>query len=644
MPDFLIHRCTLRVVRRGGWSWGPNPKQLVEQLVHIFPVLLANKLAALYPNEEDREIAAPLRIRIPVRLSDFGPASGAATQSVATDDTWVGSTLDSKVEAALRAALGIPATPCVMSENLSERVSACAHWTPLADPVRHGPENSALEELLMFWHEQNILAQRLDEFSLLELEAWHAALWQQAVSSPAMGKQALSAFPATLPEFVRRNCAGIAPSDMEYWLRQRILIAVNTAARFRIAASHPTLWQMIDRLLPALHGTLSLATYGNNSTQTAALAIKQAPGLVSHSDAHHRQVARPQISTYPPAPLAWDTHVDCALPFLLLGPLAAIGFFRALAAVLEAAKIPDQAHLFAAALAQKVLEAPQRGWLRSASGLASATAFAGLKAAPPEEQLVDLSRQVDAYIGLLDRLLADTLIRGHTATEPVLICRADTASNNGYLLVDAQGCFPIAWAEQVQSFFSHLRRLDRPMVLVSREATAPALLEELDRAGFSFLLDVPPLRHEPWARVQQGVKTLAWTNHAPPSPANVVSAAQQLPQSCEEAKSLWRELGELRVAVVRAASAEMEHTTTLAASLALGDIAWKLWSHRGRTSPQLTLERFADLDAHVHFDSKTVTVRLPLGRRHHELSEHGLLRPIRDLPWLPGRCVEFAGG
>jgi hypothetical protein len=107
---------------------------------------------------------------------------------------------------------------------------------------------------------------------------------------------------------------------------------------------------------------------------------------------------------------------------------------------------------------------------------------------------------------------------------------------------------------------------------------------------------------------------------------------------------LWKELGHSRVAAVRASSTELDHTATLAASTALGDIAWELWSQRGRTTPQLTLERFADLDAHVHFDSQTLVVRLPLGRRHQELSERGLLQPVKDLPWLAGRWVEFSGG
>ena len=37
-------------------------------------------------------------------------------------------------------------------------------------------------------------------------------------------------------------------------------------------------------------------------------------------------------------------------------------------------------------------------------------------------------------------------------------------------------------------------------------------------------------------------------------------------------------------------------------------------------------------------------VALPLGRRHQELLDHGLLAPVDGVPWLGGRRVEFGGG
>ena len=88
----------------------------------------------------------------------------------------------------------------------------------------------------------------------------------------------------------------------------------------------------------------------------------------------------------------------------------------------------------------------------------------------------------------------------------------------------------------------------------------------------------------------------------------------------------------------------METSLTLAASLALGTIAWTLWREREVTDPLLALERFGDLDARVHSTAATLHVRLPLGRRFWDLRDHGLLADVHDVPWLDGRAITFGAG
>jgi hypothetical protein len=112
----------------------------------------------------------------------------------------------------------------------------------------------------------------------------------------------------------------------------------------------------------------------------------------------------------------------------------------------------------------------------------------------------------------------------------------------------------------------------------------------------------------------------------------------------EEARAFRNDLLLARPAVIRAASPELDRSLTMAAGVAMGTIAWKLWQSRGRTSPQLALERYADLEGLVRFDARSVKVALPLGRRHQELLDHGLLAPVDGVPWLGGRRVEFGGG
>ena len=75
MADILIHRCTLRFVRREGWSWGPDPNALVREAVSALRALLEQSLAGMWADDVDGEIVAPLMIQLPVRLSELADAA-----------------------------------------------------------------------------------------------------------------------------------------------------------------------------------------------------------------------------------------------------------------------------------------------------------------------------------------------------------------------------------------------------------------------------------------------------------------------------------------------------------------------------------------------------------------------------------------
>src|SRR5436190_22906405 len=81
MADVLIRHCSIRVVRRGGWSWGAEPRALLDRVMHQVPNLIATELERLFPDDDDeREIAAPVRLRIPLSLAMLraGAAGDAA--------------------------------------------------------------------------------------------------------------------------------------------------------------------------------------------------------------------------------------------------------------------------------------------------------------------------------------------------------------------------------------------------------------------------------------------------------------------------------------------------------------------------------------------------------------------------------------
>ncbi|OMI36458.1 hypothetical protein SPAR_26111, partial [Streptomyces sparsogenes DSM 40356] len=63
--DITVRRCTVTVVRRGGWSWGPDPRGLIRQVVDALPELLADHFAErLAGDGPDVEITEPLTVTV----------------------------------------------------------------------------------------------------------------------------------------------------------------------------------------------------------------------------------------------------------------------------------------------------------------------------------------------------------------------------------------------------------------------------------------------------------------------------------------------------------------------------------------------------------------------------------------------------
>ena len=71
--DIVVRRCTVQVVRHGGWSWGPQPRRLVDQVLAALPGLIAERLADLAPDDasQDVEITEPVRVAVSLPLADL---------------------------------------------------------------------------------------------------------------------------------------------------------------------------------------------------------------------------------------------------------------------------------------------------------------------------------------------------------------------------------------------------------------------------------------------------------------------------------------------------------------------------------------------------------------------------------------------
>jgi hypothetical protein len=301
---------------------------------------------------------------------------------------------------------------------------------------------------------------------------------------------------------------------------------------------------------------------------------------------------------------------------LLLRPLAQIGCLDVLAASCVANQIATSA--LAAALALAVLRPPDRGWRHEAADLATATAFAG-ETTLPSFAFGD-ARDLVAPI---DRVLARAVLAGHDARRPLLLHK----SSEALLFVEPDGLFPIAWQETLHDLLAVTSPLASTLVVTAAAADA-ATLAALDVRGLHFVTDAAPSRHERWRRLA-GAR--AWTN-APDEIA--IPHASVLPLA-EDVDELVAALASRRP---RDLPLPIARTSGLAAAVALGDIAHRLWRDREPTSPQLALARFADLSARIVVSPDLIDVRIPYGARHRDLARAGLLA-APTVSWLASLTI-----
>ncbi|XVV15530.1 hypothetical protein ACQP2X_14655 [Actinoplanes sp. CA-131856] len=111
-----VRRCEVRVVRRGGWSWGPDPQDLVRQALAALPGLLTEQFGDLLDGDgPDLEITEP--VRLSARL---GQSPGliiepsAVSAPVPQSGSWL-------VDDSAPPSDASPATPAVLLEELAVR-------------------------------------------------------------------------------------------------------------------------------------------------------------------------------------------------------------------------------------------------------------------------------------------------------------------------------------------------------------------------------------------------------------------------------------------------------------------------------------------------------------------------------------------
>ncbi|MGW5720004.1 hypothetical protein ACWEVP_27820 [Amycolatopsis sp. NPDC003865] len=544
--EITVRECVVHVVRRGGWSWGPDPRGLVRRVLDALPELLAAEFDEYLAGDgPDLEITEP--VRLSVRLSAHGGGglvpSGLVVEPVA----------DGGARAEPVAVPGDPASTVDFATGL-----------PSFGPGFPEATVAALFEELAVRGELGALLALLPE----ETVRTYLSALLEASPGEGTGSSAAGDLDGPAAELARE-------------LARRWPLARPPATRAELAG------------LPG--------SPGGAVDETMAGGVSVSP--------------RP----------AGATKVGSVLPFLLAGPLARTGYLDALGPALSGVDLFRETPLFAAALAYKVLGAPQRGWRRTPGDDAAAAAFAGLDPVP---DLVTFARRVAPALPVLDGVLALSLCRGHDPAGPLLVAGVD----DGLLLVDADGLFPVAWASTVDGLLPHWEACGRPPVLVRSGPLPPSFLRDLAAAGVRFLTDARPVRDDPLTRLR--LRTPLWTTGG-------VEPRLAADFPGERLDELVRTVFVEHRAVPLAADRALDRSAGLAASLALGMIAGQLW---GGGTPVLALTRFAGLEATVRFSGDAVRVTIPLGRRHTDLWRGGALTDVPNVVWLGGRTLTFSGG
>lgn len=556
----VVRRCVVRVVRRGGWSWGPDPRGLLQRVLDALPDLLTAEFGEhLEGDGPDLEITEP--VRLSVRLSSRGSGGVLTPASLVFESVSGGVSFDS---------VSVP-VPVPMSS------SGAADSSTSESSVVRGGVPPTLAELF------SELAERHELTALLALLPEETVLSHLSVLLREPGSSVPSGGPI-----------GVLAAE----LARRLALPEPPA-------THAGLLELLDSRPAASPAASPAAEVGEDT----------AP-----------DVARVEAATTPRR--VGETRVGSVLPFLLAGPLARTGYLDAIGPALSGVDLLGDAPLFAAALAYKVLGAPKRGWRRTPEDDAAAATFAGCESVP---DLTAFARRVRPALPVLDGVLALSLCRGHDADGPLLV----TGVDDGLLLVDAHGLFPIAWSATVDGLVPHWAACGRPPVLVRDSPLPPSCLRDLAEAGVRFLTDVRPLRDEPVSRLPS--RTPLWTTGGVDPRLAKDFPAEQLAEFVHALFGTHR-------AVPLAPDHSLEHSVALAASLSLGMIAWQLWRDREPPDPLLALTRFADLEGTVRFTEDAVRVKVPLGRRHTDLWQGGALADVPNVVWLGGRTLTFSGG
>ncbi|HEY1403178.1 MAG TPA: hypothetical protein VGB05_03560, partial [Pyrinomonadaceae bacterium] len=324
MAEIIIHHCTLRIVRRKGWSWGDDTRRLVRAATAALPALIERKLAELLPDEADLDISAPVALRVPVSLAELLALAHTPATTGAHAETTAQRVVGARFAQAVERAL--PATFRAATESQGDMTVTADEAAPRAAIDEHDEEEAeggSLLRLLIAWHGRGELDVHLAALAAPALELWLRALQRR----PPAG-DALSLPPEAIEQAVREVWRALRPrvGDHASLLRARIVAAVEVYMRLQVAPSNVTLVRALEEEFTAPADAVEVGRgVGDLSPRAKSERTLERTQRVE-------EAAMPVVAATPPSgvvealrpELGAEVTVASALPFLLLGPLAQV--------------------------------------------------------------------------------------------------------------------------------------------------------------------------------------------------------------------------------------------------------------------------------------------------------------------------------
>lgn len=634
MDHLSIRHCKLRIRRHGGWSWGADPNHLVRLATQALPELLTRKLKNLLDDHHEPITIDRLCITIPLKMSELISLPLEPGRDI------VNSVLSDRISWRCQQALAVQA-----GIDLSESVVS-----PTAKPPEQSSrvlpvlviKNDGIS-LLREWYQQGKLLQLLRDFS------------DQAISDWA--KLALKSLPGRIAE--NFNHQDLLKEAEQFGLTvlqsltkqttigtKRLVLLTALLQRFPNLFSRGTIIDLLNKSLPddPSSKTTPDQQYANTDPAVGFSEPAHADG-VGDAALSVRKPMKVARKARPPTNQSFEVQVSSVLPFVSIGILSRLGYFDVLATALHADEVEKDVHHFAVALAYKMLAPPHRGWHWDAADLRTAAAVTGLQESISGEYIDRFAYSCRHCLTPLDSYLKRLLIEGHDPSHPLLIHQLIIEDQPHWLLMDCQGCFPLGWYVTQEMLLQALEDFPSNTFLMSDAVSQPSLFAELSTQRHRFVTTLLPSRQEKWRPIDR--QRRLWTNDMDTQTRWLLNQSQCLPAVTATANEMTRELIVDRPVVPTQSQhpymMQFEQSLALAASSALGTVAWKLWGENEATDPVLALQRLGNLEGKVFIDSEKITVRPALGRRYYDLYQHNFLVDVVNIPWLNGRRMEFSG-